>query len=93
MHVGVCLQQNHGMAKDSRADTNSNCTGSQNRATRPVKEKSEERKNTLEKARKRELLQDKIEDLKSEVVMSEELNLRVENITFLPFPRHSKRLK
>lgn len=77
MHVGVCLQQNHGMAKDSK-HTNSNCTGSgekdsssaanKNRATRPVQKEIRRTKESFGKARKRELLlQDKIEDLKSDV--------------------------
>ena len=53
------------------------------------KKKLVERKKTLEKARKRELLlQDKIEDLKSEILITseEELNLRVENISSLSIP-------
>ena len=48
----------------------------------------------MEKARKRELLlQDKIEDLKSEVVITSELNLWVENITSLSIPQALKEVE
>ena len=57
------------------------------------KKKVEERKKTVEKAKKRELLlQDKIEDLKSEILITseEELNERVENIVSLSLPQTLK---
>lgn len=56
------------------------------------KKKLQERKKALEKARKRELLQDKIEGLKSEVVITseEELILGVENITSFSIPQALK---